>query len=363
MPMPDLVLRAGRVVDGTGGPAVTADVAVRDGQIAEIGRVRDRAHRVIDADGALVLPGLVAILPPSTVAPFDRNALRHLAPGTTTTVETVPLDLAGGDAGAEYANHLRSEASVTNRFLLANHRAMRGFVMGNRIRDELDSSAGDQESMATLLSETLTAGARGILCDPASSASERLAILAGLGGRWSEPSAAKPIVVLLEPTAADPEEVLHEARRLLALRDDDPSLTCSVVVSFPEPLDDPEVATALRLAADATTKVIRVMLAGGRSIIGSGLNPLALVADHLVHEGDDDAPSLEELVQRIASAPQILGLTDRGRIESDMVGDLNIVDPAHLNADLTAGLISTLVGGNEIVSFDELTGEAPGQLL
>jgi N-acyl-D-aspartate/D-glutamate deacylase len=57
----DLVVRAGTVVDGTGGPPRTADVAVREGRITEVGRVSGRGRREIAADGALVAPGFVDI--------------------------------------------------------------------------------------------------------------------------------------------------------------------------------------------------------------------------------------------------------------------------------------------------------------
>src|SRR5690606_10570339 len=58
---PDLVIRSGTVVDGTGGPARTADVAVAGGRIVEVGRVEQRGRREIDADGAVVTPGFVDI--------------------------------------------------------------------------------------------------------------------------------------------------------------------------------------------------------------------------------------------------------------------------------------------------------------
>ncbi|HEY4418952.1 MAG TPA: amidohydrolase family protein, partial [Pseudonocardia sp.] len=57
----DLVVRAGTVVDGTGGPPRTADVAVQDGRIVEVGRVDGRGRREITADGAVVAPGFVDI--------------------------------------------------------------------------------------------------------------------------------------------------------------------------------------------------------------------------------------------------------------------------------------------------------------
>jgi N-acyl-D-aspartate/D-glutamate deacylase len=57
----DLVLRGGRVVDGTGMPAYSADLAVKDGRIARIGRVDESAARTLDVDGAVVAPGFIDV--------------------------------------------------------------------------------------------------------------------------------------------------------------------------------------------------------------------------------------------------------------------------------------------------------------
>jgi N-acyl-D-aspartate/D-glutamate deacylase len=57
----DVVIRGGTVVDGTGAPRRTADVALSGGRITEIGHAVGRAKREIDADGALVAPGFVDI--------------------------------------------------------------------------------------------------------------------------------------------------------------------------------------------------------------------------------------------------------------------------------------------------------------
>src|SRR5262245_33034578 len=57
----DLVIKSGRVVDGTGMPSFTADVAVRDGRIARVGRIDDGAARLIDADGLIVAPGFIDV--------------------------------------------------------------------------------------------------------------------------------------------------------------------------------------------------------------------------------------------------------------------------------------------------------------
>ena len=57
----DLVIRGGRVVDGTGADARTADVAIDDGLVTAVGQVAERGRHELDADGALVTPGWVDI--------------------------------------------------------------------------------------------------------------------------------------------------------------------------------------------------------------------------------------------------------------------------------------------------------------
>jgi N-acyl-D-amino-acid deacylase len=55
----DLVIRGGMIVDGTGAPARSGDVAVRDGRISEVGRVTGRGEKEIDAGGLVVAPGFI----------------------------------------------------------------------------------------------------------------------------------------------------------------------------------------------------------------------------------------------------------------------------------------------------------------
>ena len=57
----DLVIRGGKVIDGTGMAAFSADIAVRDGRIAKIGRVAEPATRILDVDGAVVAPGFIDV--------------------------------------------------------------------------------------------------------------------------------------------------------------------------------------------------------------------------------------------------------------------------------------------------------------
>jgi N-acyl-D-amino-acid deacylase len=55
----DLLIKNGTVIDGTGAPRYQADIAVKDGKIAEIGRIGDGAAKIIDASGAVVAPGFI----------------------------------------------------------------------------------------------------------------------------------------------------------------------------------------------------------------------------------------------------------------------------------------------------------------
>ena len=55
----DLLLKNGRVVDGSGGPSFAGDVAVVDGRIAEIGKLGSSAKRVIDVQGQVIAPGFI----------------------------------------------------------------------------------------------------------------------------------------------------------------------------------------------------------------------------------------------------------------------------------------------------------------
>ena len=53
----DLIIRNGRIVDGSGMPSFNGDVAVKDGKIAGIGKFNGSAKREIDAQGLAVSPG------------------------------------------------------------------------------------------------------------------------------------------------------------------------------------------------------------------------------------------------------------------------------------------------------------------
>src|SRR6201982_1703421 len=55
----DLLIKNGRIVDGSGMPSFHGDVGVKDGKIAEIGKLSGPADRTIDAEGRVVAPGFI----------------------------------------------------------------------------------------------------------------------------------------------------------------------------------------------------------------------------------------------------------------------------------------------------------------
>src|SRR5712692_2274861 len=55
----DLIIRGGRIVDGTGNPWFYGDLAVNTDRIVAVGRVPGDAKRVIDANGLVVAPGFI----------------------------------------------------------------------------------------------------------------------------------------------------------------------------------------------------------------------------------------------------------------------------------------------------------------
>ena len=55
----DLLIKNGRVIDGSGQPAFHADVAVKDGKIVGVGKFNEAATSTINADGRVVAPGFI----------------------------------------------------------------------------------------------------------------------------------------------------------------------------------------------------------------------------------------------------------------------------------------------------------------
>ncbi len=191
--MHDVVIRGANLVDGTGAPARTADVAIDDGVIRAVGRVGS-GHRVIDADGLLLTPGFVDIhthydaqvtwderLAPSSdhgvttvvmgncgvgfapVAPDRHDWLIGLMEG----VEDIPgAALAEGiewkwETFGEYLDSLDGKARACDFGTQLPHGALRAYVMGERGANNEDATEEDIEQMYRLTKEALEAGALG----------------------------------------------------------------------------------------------------------------------------------------------------------------------------------------------------------
>jgi N-acyl-D-amino-acid deacylase len=84
----DLIIQNGRIIDGTGSPWYAADVAVKDGHIAAIGRLAGTsATRVIDAHGRVVAPGFIDMLGQSEITLLvDPRAPSKIFQGITTEI-------------------------------------------------------------------------------------------------------------------------------------------------------------------------------------------------------------------------------------------------------------------------------------
>jgi N-acyl-D-aspartate/D-glutamate deacylase len=193
--MHDLVIRRGTVVDGTGEPARTADVAIDGGVISEVGDLRGAAAiREIDADGLLVTPGVVDVhthydgqvtwdplLTPSSwhgvttlvmgncgvgfapVRPGSEEWLIQLMEG----VEDIPgTALAEGITWAwesfpEYLDALERLPRVLDVGTQVPHGAVRAYVMGERGARNEPATPDDIAEMARIVKEGIAAGALG----------------------------------------------------------------------------------------------------------------------------------------------------------------------------------------------------------
>ena len=76
----DLIIRNGTVVDGTGAPRFTGDIAVKDGLIAAVGQVHGDATQELDAAGKVVAPVSMAGLAAAGPVGVDRRLLPGASP-------------------------------------------------------------------------------------------------------------------------------------------------------------------------------------------------------------------------------------------------------------------------------------------
>ncbi|MFC3080485.1 amidohydrolase family protein [Phenylobacterium terrae] len=190
----DLVVRGGTVVDGTGAAPLEADVAVKDGRIAAVGKVSGTCAEELDAKGLLVTPGFVDIhthydgqatwderMQPSSwhgvttvvmgncgvgfapCKPEDHDRLIRLMEG----VEDIPfpvLSLGLPWNWESYPDYL--DALARRRFDVdiasqLPHAALRVFVMGERGANREPATEADIHAMAAIARRAAEAGAIG----------------------------------------------------------------------------------------------------------------------------------------------------------------------------------------------------------
>jgi N-acyl-D-amino-acid deacylase len=190
----DLVIRGGMVVDGSGAEPRRADVAVKDGLIAEVGKVDGAGREEIDAAGLIVTPGFIDLhthydgqaiwsqrINPSSshgvttvvmgncgvgfapCRPRDRELLCSAMEG----VEDIPgVVMKEGLTWAwetfpEYLDVVDSQARDIDVASFVPHSAVRVYAMGERGANREPATDEDLKAMGEIIKEAVQAGALG----------------------------------------------------------------------------------------------------------------------------------------------------------------------------------------------------------
>ena len=158
-PTYDLILRGGRIVDGTSSPWFTADLAIKSDTIARIApSITDAATRVIDVKGLVVAPGFIDIHTHARRGIFEvPTADNYVRQGVTTLIE-------GPDGGspvplAPFLAKVEATRITPNFAMFIGQGSIRSEVMGEidrpATRDEL-------EKMRALVEQGMRDGAFGL---------------------------------------------------------------------------------------------------------------------------------------------------------------------------------------------------------
>jgi N-acyl-D-amino-acid deacylase len=154
----DLIVRHGRVADGSGNPAFFADVAVSEGRIVAVGKVAGDATTEIDATGQVIAPGFIDVHTHAEEIdelPLAENFLRM---GVTTLV----LGNCGSSVASvsEFFKRLQSIAISPNIATLVGHGTVRGKVMGGSFMRP--PSSDELERMKAMVDQAMQDGAVGL---------------------------------------------------------------------------------------------------------------------------------------------------------------------------------------------------------
>ena len=155
----DLIIRGGKVVDGSGNPWYHADIAIKNDRIAEIGQLSNHeAKRVIDAHGLVVAPGFIDPHTHALRGIFEvPNAESALLQGVTTLTE-------GNDGSSPYPID-RHYADIDNLRISPNwavfvgQGTIRQRVIGFGLRK---ATPDEMERMKQMVRNAMEQGALGI---------------------------------------------------------------------------------------------------------------------------------------------------------------------------------------------------------
>jgi N-acyl-D-amino-acid deacylase len=154
----DLVIRGGRVIDGTGNPARFADVALKQGRVAAVGRLDDGGAPILDATNCVVAPGFIDVHTHAENIEDLPQAENFLRLGVTTLI----LGNCGGSALdiAKFFDRLETVRISPNVATLIGHNTIRSQVMGGSFMRP--PSGEELLKMKSLVEQAMKDGAVGL---------------------------------------------------------------------------------------------------------------------------------------------------------------------------------------------------------
>lgn len=155
----DLLIRNGKIIDGSGNSWYYADLAIKDGRIAVIRKnLKAAADRVIDAKGLLVTPGFIDVHAHIEESIFQKPTADNYIYDGVTTVVTGNCGGSAEDLSGFFAR-LDSMHSSINIASLVGHNTVRRLVM-----DEVNrfATAAEQKKMEALVEKAMRDGAVGL---------------------------------------------------------------------------------------------------------------------------------------------------------------------------------------------------------
>ena len=160
VPIYDIVIRNGRVLDGAGNPWIAADVAIKDGKFVRIGKVDGKGKREIDATGRYVSPGWIDMLDASGgVLIKSPLAESKLLMGVTTGISGEGGTPVPAEKIAEYFAGLEKNGISMNLGTYYGATQARVAVLG---QDARDPTPEELDRMKAIVETAMKGGALGI---------------------------------------------------------------------------------------------------------------------------------------------------------------------------------------------------------